>query len=293
MEYPKIKVLENNPTLDGLARFVPDVTFSTATGVKLNMQIMLPWQTNSGSGEIRRRPLIIFLQGSGWTSPDVNYEIPQLAEYARMGYVVATITHRSYKDGYPAPAFLQDAKTAIRFLRKNADEYGIDSNRICFWGTSSGGNTAMLVALTGDDPRYKTEEYSDFSDSVTLAIECFGPSNLIKLFKEKYQELASTGNIDESINGFTGGNLTEHMDLLQEMSPFLIIEKGKKYPPILLIHGDADTLVPYNQSEDMYKALIDNGNYAEMICIKNAPHEDSFWSREVHAEIMDFIRRKL
>src|SRR5690606_6431839 len=114
--------------------------------------IMVPWyeKTDSLEDEVPRRPLIVFLQGSGWTFPDVNYEIPQLAEYARNGYVVATITHRSYKDGYPAPAFLQDAKTAIRFLRKNANVYGIDPNRVCFWGTSSGGNTAMLVAMTGD-----------------------------------------------------------------------------------------------------------------------------------------------
>ena len=158
MSYLKIKTLKNNPKLEGMALFIPDVVFSTATGVELKMQLMIPWNDDTTQPEIPRRPLIVFLQGSGWTFPNVNYQIPQLCEYARMGYVVATITHRSIKDGYPAPAFLQDAKTAIRFLRKNADVYGIDPNRICFWGTSSGGNTALLVTMTGDDPRYKTKE---------------------------------------------------------------------------------------------------------------------------------------
>lgn len=292
MGYPEIKTLKNNPTLEGMAYFIPDVVFSTATGVELKMQLMLPWSDDTAQSEIPRRPLIVFLQGSGWTFPNVNYQIPQLCEYARMGYVVATITHRSIKDGYPAPAFLQDAKTAIRFLRKNADTYGIDPNRVCFWGTSSGGNTALLVAMTGDDPRYKTEEYAEFSDSVSVAIECFGPTNLFAL-AENAQLQTEMPEADELIRAFVGGDPSEHEDLIRQMSPQLIIEKGKKYPPILIIHGDADPIVPYSQGENMYKALIDNENDVEMIKVENAPHEGSFWSRELHAEIMNFLKRKL
>ena len=291
MTYPKVKKLKNNPSLDGLAMLVPDVVFSTATGMELKMQIIMPWYeaSNEGKAEMPKRPLIIFLQGSAWTFPDVNYEIPQLAEYARMGYVVATITHRSFKDGYPAPAFLQDAKTAIRFLRKNAQVYGIDQNRVCFWGTSSGGNTAMLVAMTGDEARYKTDEYSGYSDSVSVAIQCFGPTDLVELLGNNERQ----PEVDENFGGFVGGKLMDHIDLLKDMSPFHIIEKGKNYPPLLLLHGDADVIVPYEQGEKMYKALMDNGNDAEMIRIENAPHEGSFWSRELHAEILDFLKRKL
>ncbi|MGB4658177.1 MAG: alpha/beta hydrolase [Mobilitalea sp.] len=288
MTYPKIKTIKNNPSLDGLAMFVPNVIFSKIADVTLTMQLMIPWHNNTNGDSIPRRPLIVFLQGSAWTSPDVNYEIPQLAEYARKGYVVATITHRSFVDGYPAPAFLQDTKTAIRFLRKNADLYGIDPNRVCFWGTSSGGNTSLLVALTGDDPRYKTEEYSTFSDSVNIAIDCFGPTDLVTLFSgidenpDPNLDFRKLVNDDLSSTG-----------LLKEISPLRLLEKDVKYPPLLLLHGDADMLVPYEQSVDMYKALIDLGSDAEMICIENAPHEDSFWSQELHAEILDFIQRKL
>lgn len=290
MTYPRIKTMKNNPNLDGLAAMVPDVVFSTATGVELKMQIMMPWfeASEDGKTEMIKRPLIVFLQGSAWTFPNVNYEIPQLAEYARLGYVVATITHRNFKDGYPAPAFLQDTKTAIRFLRKNANVYGIDENRICFWGTSSGGNTSMLVAMTGDDPKYKTNEYAEYSDSVTAAIQCFGPTDLIGLLAYNEQP-----EVSEEYVGLAGGKLRDHMDLLKEMSPFHIIGKGKDYPPLLILHGDADAVVPYEQGEKMYKALIDNGNDVEMIRIENAPHEGSFWSRELHAEILDFLKRKL
>lgn len=288
MSIDKVKTFKNNPNLSGMARLIPNVVFSNAAGVELKMQIIVPWSKEEDEAVKQKWPLIVFLQGSAWTFPDVNYQLPQLASIARKGYVVATITHRNYMEGHPAPAFLQDAKTAIRFLRKNAEEYHIDPDRVCFWGTSSGGNTSLLVALTGDDPKYKTDEYSDFSDSVSVAIDCFGPTNLVQLF-----EMVKDSLDPELVNGLVGGEVSKHTDVLKEISPFLILEKNKNYPPILMIHGDADMIVPYFESENMYKALISNGYDAELIRVENAPHEGSFWSCELLDEIMEFIKRKL
>ncbi|ANW99741.1 hypothetical protein CSTERTH_12200 [Thermoclostridium stercorarium subsp. thermolacticum DSM 2910] len=284
-----VKTFKSNPSLSGMAKLVPDVVFSKVSGVELKMQIIVPWvNEQTYETNTKKWPLIVFLQGSAWTFPDVYYQLPQLATIARKGYVVATITHRNFMEGHPAPAFLQDAKTAIRFLRKNAEEYHIDPERVCFWGTSSGGNTALLVALTGDDPKYKTDEYREFSDSVSVAVDCFGPTNLVGLF-EKVKD-----SLDPAlINGLVGGNVTKHMDLLKEISPLLILENNRNYPPILLVHGDADAVVPYSESENMYNALIENGYDAELIRVENAPHEGSFWSCELIDEIMDFIKRKL
>ncbi len=284
MKEAYIRHIPCNPRLRGLALRVPDVVFSTAAGTPLTMQILVPWR-EEGSGQ--RYPLIVFLQGSAWTSPDVNYELPQLAQYARAGYVVASITHRSRLEGHPAPAFLQDAKTAIRFLRANAEEYGVDPQRVCFFGTSSGGNTSMLVALTGDDERYRTDEYAGYSDAVQLAVECFGPSDLWPLLamrgKEKLDELTT----------FVGGDPEEHREIIREMSPLRILPQAKNVPPMLLLHGDADELVPYEQGVAMYEALREAGHEAEMICIDGAPHEGAFWSAAVHEAVLDFLARRL
>lgn len=282
-----IRHLPANPELTGLARRIPDVVFSTAAGTPLSMQIFVPWQGAEHPGEYRY-PLIVFLQGSGWTSPDVNYEIPQLCEYARMGYVVATITHRSYEDGHAVPAFLKDAKAAVRFLRAHAERYSIDSERVCFFGTSSGGNTSLLMALTGDDPRYRTEEYSGFSDAVQAAVECFGPTDLEPLFRRRQE----SGGIDlAKITGLR--DEAAQVALLRELSPCCILKDGLPCPPVLLLHGSADELVPYEQGETMYRAMVDAGLDAEMICIDGAPHENTFWSPALHREIQDFLSRKL
>jgi acetyl esterase/lipase len=287
MIYPEIKVIGNNPALEGMARVVPDIVYSTATGSDLKLTLMLPWSREDGAAPAL--PLVLFVQGSAWTHPDIYFEIPQLCQLARDGYAVATIEHRNSLDGNPFPAYLQDTKTAIRFLRANAAEYGIDPRRVCIYGTSSGGNTALLVGVTGDDERFKTDEYREFSDAVQLVAECFGPANLTAMVDMASKE--AEDNWGELFGALAGKN--EMADVFKWMSPVEYLRPGAKYPPFLIMHGDADALVPYEQSVEMYHRLIDCGADARMICVKGAPHEGSFWSRELIADIYGFIQQKL
>jgi acetyl esterase/lipase len=287
MPYKEIKVIKNNPTLKGMANMIPDVIFSTAQGVELKMQIFTPW---TAEGAQAKYPLIVFVQGSGWTFPDVNYEIPQLAQFAREGYVVATLTHRNSLEGHPFPAYLEDTKTGIRFLRKNAAKYQIDPDRVGVWGTSSGGNTALLVGLTGDEQCYKTEEYTEYSDAVKMVVECFGPTDLT-------EAINNISSIPEGMRrifeGLRGEDTKENVEKLQEMNPVNHIQMGKKYPPFLILQGNQDELVNYSQSELMYHKLLDAEVDASMICVEGAPHEGSFWSNELLELIKEFIDEKL
>lgn len=79
-----------------------------------------------------------------------DYEIPQLSALAREGFVVATVNHRdASSDPHDMfPAYLEDVKAAIRYLRANARQWHVDPDRLGIWGTSSGGNTSLLVGLT-------------------------------------------------------------------------------------------------------------------------------------------------
>lgn len=285
MQYPEIISIPNNPALRGQAGVVPDVVYSTATGQDLTLTLLMPWAVEGAP--LPRRPLIVFVQGSGWTSPDIQYQLPQLARYAQFGHIVATVTHRDSTQGHAFPAYLQDVKTAIRFLRHNADTWGIDPERICLFGTSSGGNTALLAGLTADDPRYKTDEYADQSDGVRCVISCFGPANLNTLIAGHEQEFSQ----NPVYTGLLGGWQLD--DVLRGMSPQLEIMPGKACPPILLAHGDRDELVPFAQSEAMYHALLDAGCRAQLIRVIGAGHEGSFWSNRLHGLFADFMREHL
>lgn len=217
---------------------------------------------------------------------------PSLVQYARAGFAVATVTHRNAAKGHAFPAYLQDVKTAIRFLRAHAAEYAIDPEHVCIYGTSSGGNTALLVGLTGDDPRFKTEEYKEYSDKVQCVVECFGPTDLIEMLPDQYLNMIHDPSYDnvpfiEPFRGLVGKN--DVRQVLRDMSPVNYIDTCDKIPPTMIIHGDADEIVPYEQGVLMYQKLCDAGAIVKMFCVKDAPHEGSFWSEQLHQYVQTFI----
>lgn len=270
--------IDANPDMRALAQVLPDIEFSSRDGVSLKLQLLVPWNTD------KRYPLIVFLQGSGFQSPNVFYELPQLAAYARRGYVVATVTHRNFKDGYPAPEYLKDYKCAVRFLRAHADKYAIDKTRVCAYGTSSGGNTVLMAGLTGDDPAYKTCEYADESDAVQAVVECFGPTDMVGMIE---------GDEDRAyMKPFAAD--PERIDAcMRAVSPLYLVTADKPCPPTLILHGDADDMVDYSQGERMYEKMLACGKDVDMVRVLGAPHEGPFWSERLHGIIMDYIDRKL
>ena len=84
--------IDNNPLFSGLAEVLPDISYSAAHP-ELKMTIIFP-QAARRLDDGRNYPTIVFVQGSGWTSPNIYYEIPQLSRFAQLGYIVATLTHR-------------------------------------------------------------------------------------------------------------------------------------------------------------------------------------------------------
>lgn len=281
--------IKNNPSLDGMAEIIPDIVFSR-DGLKL--QIINPWWDRV-NGSTPSYPLVVFVQGSGWTFPNVWMEMPQLCRLAGRGYAVAAVTHRNCYDGYPFPACLEDVKTAIRFLRCHGREYGIDTEKIGIWGTSSGGNLALLTALTIGDERYRTDEYKEYSDRVDYCISCFPPADLVESMKDE----SFSADLKKTFLSLSGGHIDENMSILREMSPYYIAKdmagekNNKKLPPVLIAHGDSDKLIPYNQGKKMYEALLGLNVKADMVTVKDADHEGSFWSGEMLNIIFEFIEK--
>ena len=180
---------------------------------------------------------------------------------------------------------MQDVKTAIRFLRAHAEQYAIDPQRVAIWGTSSGANASLLVALTPNDSRYKTAEYADQSDAVNAVVSCFAPTDVVDTFKNASQVPGS----DILQYSLFGTDPSKWDDIKRQMSPLYQIKDGQKYPPFLLLHGDADKVVPYHQMEDMYHALEEHGVSVEAYRVKGANHERDFWSQTIYDIVKDFL----
>ncbi len=280
----KYITVKENRKYRNMSTYVPDVVFSTAAGVELKMQLLLPRETDV------KHPLFVFLQGSGWTFPNVYPKMAMFMDFAEKGIAVAMITHRNRNEGHPAPAFLEDAKTAVRFLRANADKYCIDKERVYFGGSSSGGNTALLIGQTGDDPRYKTEEYANESDAVSGIVDVCGPTDMLRF--ASFIRGTDDWMKNEFAASFCGNDRTleERVAIMEEMSPERVFKEKRVMQPTLFVHGSEDKIVLPLESESMFKTLEDAGCECYYVNVEGAKHDgDGVWSRELYDLIYGFI----
>ena len=285
-----IHEIENNPGLTGQVRLIDNVTYAAVDGRPLKMAILEPWtQRFPLKYHLAPRPLIVFVQGSSWRVGKMGEQIPQLVQFVKAGYVVATVQHRNTLDGYPFPAFLEDVKTAIRYLRRRAVKFAIDSDRVAIWGTSSGANAAMLVGLTGDDPRYAGHLYRTESDRVNAVVSCFAPMDVLDTF----DYTAAVPGSELLKFCLLGMDRKKWPEIAKEMSPLDQVKPGQDYPPFLLFHGDDDKVVPYQQMVKMYDKLEADGYDVAAYRVKGANHEKDFWSERIYQTVLEFLDKKV
>ena len=157
------------------------------------------------------------------------------------------------------------------------------------WGTSSGANAALLTGLTIDDDRYETGDYEGESDSVTAVVSCFAPTDIDDVF-DFSGDTPGSDVLEYALFGFDKSKWPEKK---AAMSPLKQVQRGKDYPAFLLFHGDADTVVPYHEMEDMYSALSEAGAEVEAYRVKGADHEKDFWSPKIYQVARHFLDERL
>ncbi|MDQ0115486.1 alpha/beta hydrolase [Paenibacillus harenae] len=259
----------------------PDVVYAHYGDVVRRLQIIVPGRSGY------KFPLVVFVQGSAWRKQDLNAAIPNLCHIAAKGYVVASVEIRD-TDIARFPAAVEDVKCAIRFMRKNAEEYGVDPNRVAVWGDSSGGHLSLMTGLTIGE--YDNGLYSEQSDEVSAVIDYYGVSDLLTL--GKYNDILDHDAADSPEGLFIGGKVKEHVELAKKASP-LYQNLDKRLPPFLIIHGDSDKIVHVNQSIEMYKALKNHGQQVLFYKVVGADHGIGIWNPQVLAITAKFLSANL
>lgn len=247
----------------------PDVVYAQYGDVARRLQIIVPHRAGY------RFPLVVFVQGSAWRQQDLYAAIPNLSQIAAKGYVIASVEIRD-TDIAQFPAAIEDVKCAIRYMRKHAEEYGIDPNRVAVWGDSSGGHLALMTGLTIGE--YDNRLYSEQTDEVSAVIDYYGVSDLLTL--GKYNDILDHDAADSPEGLLIGGKVQDHMELAKKASPFHQ-DLDKKLPPFLIIHGDSDAIVHVNQSIEMYKALKEHGQKVFFYKVVGADHGTGIWNPQV------------
>ena len=243
-------------------RIERNIPYATAGGEKLMLDLAAP----EAGGPY---PAVLLLHGGAWSmggrkdlSVGAKKGSPSLIEQvAAQGYVVASASYR-LAPKHKFPAQIEDARTAVRFLRANAKKYNLNPDKIAAGGFSAGGHLSLLLGLADKDS-FKNDEYPEQSSRVTCVVDFFGPADL-SLYA------ASEGIEDTYMVPFLGKACKTDRSVYAKASPIEYVTKDD--PPVLILHGTIDFVVPIVHSERLQKKLQDVGVKCEMIAVRGEGH---------------------
>ena len=225
-----------------------DITYCTVDSVFLKMDVYFP---DSGGPW----PTLVYVHGGGWMHGDKAEAVMFAKGMTAQGYLVASLNYRLYPAG-KFPNMIEDVKCAIRSLRAHAGEYNLDPNRIAAIGPSAGGHLVSLLGTSDESAGWDVGEHLDQSSRVQAVIAMAPVTDLTQKFP----------NAD--IETMRQVGFGEHNVL--QASPISHVTADD--PPFLLIHGERDTLVPYEQSQLMYDRLVQTNVPAQLVIVQNGNH---------------------
>ena len=191
-------------------------------------------------------PAVLLIHGGGWVSGDKADArgVSVSTDLAGAGYVVFAINyHLGNANAKPAPILawpqdLYDCKSALRYMRKQAAQLGIDPTRIAVMGESAGGHLSLLIGSTAHvDDLNKGGLYTDQSNEVSCIVDLYGVPDLAAFDQKRIVPL------------FKGATDAETAENIRRASPVTYIDA--KTPPVLILHGTIDSLVPVATSRQL------------------------------------------
>ena len=230
-----------------------DIIYKTVDSTKLKLDIYHAKNISESA------PLLLFIHGGGWKKGDKHDYLRYLIDYARKGYVTATVQYR-FTNKVKFPAQLLDVKAAIRWLKKNADSYHINNKKVAVIGGSAGGHLAMMAGYTSGISEFSEEDESPYSSKVQAVVDLYGPYDLTTEYARE----------QSSVTNFIGKKYNEAPELFLKASPKTYITEDD--PPTLIFQGTIDELVPFSQSDNLTKQLKETGVQVEYHKLEGWPH---------------------
>ncbi len=222
------------------------VVFGTGAGRDLKCDVYTP------PGGVVDAPGVLIIHGGGWSSGDRSQLRGYGLRLARAGYLCVASEYRLTPES-PWPAQIHDVKAALRWMRANAAELGLNPDRIAVEGNSAGAHLALLIAGTPGVAQFEGDGGNPgVGTQVSVAIGVYAPTDFM---------LMGGGSVLVGDQGEA---------VARAASPISYVDGG--FPPTLLIHGNADETVAPEQSELMYRALLAAGVPVELHMYAGQPH---------------------
>lgn len=247
---------DKGPKVPDGVLYQPDVVFGKGGDVELALDIARPEKLDQPA------PCVVFIHGGAWRGGNRKQHVPQILEFAKRGYVAATIQYRLIPIAR-FPAQVEDVKCAIRYLRANADKHQLDPNKIGAVGFSAGGHLVMLLGVMDKaDGLEGTGGNADQSSKVNAVVAFFGPT-----------ELAASDIPAVSVglvNDFLDSTKEENPEVRKTASPITYVDKADA--PLLIYQGTKDPLVPHTQAFLMADAMTKAGMPGRVEILIGAGH---------------------
>ena len=248
-------------------QFTPNITYRTVSGWDAKLDVMQP------RGLTAPTPTLIFYHGGGWTAGAKETSTLTALPYLQMGWTVVNVEYRLSNVAL-APAAVEDARCALRWVYKNAKQYNFDVTKIVTTGQSAGGHlaltTGMLPASAGMDNTCAGDRSGGSNPP--------GPNNTDELKVAAVVDWYGITDVNELLAGPNRrsyavawlGSMLNREEIAKQTSPLTYVRAG--LPPIISVHGDADPTVPYTQKERLHQALDKIGAAHELVTVPGGKH---------------------
>lgn len=233
-----------------------DVVYMRAGGAPFTMDVLEPARPN--------RAAVVFVVSGGWISDDSmlkSFEPDLEKVFVDRGFTVFAVVHGA-QPRFKIADIVEQVRTAVRYVRAHAVDYGIDTNRVGVSGISTGGHLALMIAGSPDSP-------------VNAVAAIAPPTDLANWGKPKFV-FTDDPRLAMFVPalGFDPKTPKEEVEALaKRLSPITYV--NAKYPPTLIIHGDSDKVVPLEQAKAMDHALAQAGVEHELEVIPGGGHDDT------------------
>lgn len=250
-----------------------DVVYGHKDGMALFYDVFEPEQGKNGAA-------IVYMVSGGWFSRwvDPQSRAERFDDFLDAGYTVFAVHHGS-APRYTVPEAYSDVSRAVRHIRMNASNYGIDADRLGVTGASAGGHLSLMLGLNADAGNPADEDpVMQVSNEIAVVVAYFPPVDL-RTWTGPSERFPALDFPNEQAEG---------------VSP--LVKVSAIEPPVLLIHGDADTLVPIDHSQRMFAELQTKGVTSEFITIPGAGHgfrgEDATMANAKRLAWFDMVLQK-
>jgi acetyl esterase/lipase len=220
-----------------------DVIYGRKFGTALTLDVFEPAKKNGAA--------VIYIVSGGFVSDHASINPKLYQPLLDRGYTVFAVVHGA-QPRFLVPEIVEDLNRAIRFVRHNAGRWGVDPNKFGISGGSAGGHLSLMLGTRGGPGKADAKDPIDRESSAVQAVACFyPPSDLLNFSKpgelmwdHQSSPKAHTPGTSFSVKGATREGQHE---IARELSPLLFVTAAM--PPTLVIHGDADQMVPLYQSQ--------------------------------------------